>query len=516
MKRYFPFAALAVAAPLQAQMAAPNRTPLDRAAATITAASIAARVGIIAHDSMEGRDTPSRGLDLTAQWVADEFKRAGLKPAGENGTFFQRYPINRIQVDPAGSSLTFRGPGGSWTGAFTKDVVRVQGPPPEQPVSGGLLVLAGPATAADVKDAKGKILVVPVDFRQQGTPPVFQAVEAAVEQGAAALVILSGRDGASFDAMIRRGARTDVSRPGAGRGFTTLPVLEVRGTAADEFLKAAGADPAALRGGTAGVVRPLPGVSAELVIATGANERLSAPNTIGILEGTDPALKAEYVIFTAHMDHVGTTAGGRCRAQGADSTCNGADDDASGTVTIVELARAFAQKGARPKRSVVFMTVSGEERGLWGSHHWSEHPTLPLKDAVANINIDMVGRNWPDTIVAIGKEHSDLGATLNRVNASHPELGMTAIDDIWPEENFYRRSDHYNFARKGVPVLFFFNGVHEDYHQASDSPDKINAEKMARLGRLLFYLGQDIANAAERPKWDPDSYKAVVEPSGTS
>jgi Zn-dependent M28 family amino/carboxypeptidase len=93
---------------------------------------------------------------------------------------------------------------------------------------------------------------------------------------------------------------------------------------------------------------------------------------------------------------------------------------------------------------------------------------------------------------------------------------MTAIDDIWPEENFYRRSDHYNFARKGVPVLFFFNGVHEDYHQASDSPDKINAEKMARLGRLLFYLGQDIANAAERPKWDPDSYKAVVEPSGTS
>ncbi len=518
MKRYFPFAALAVAAPLHAQMAASNRTPVDRAAATITAESIAKRVGIIAHDSMEGRDTPSRGLDLTAQWVADEFKRAGLKPAGENGTWFQRYPISIIQVDPAGSSLTLRGPGGSWTGSFTNDVVRVQGAPPAGPVSGELLLLAGPAEAAAVKGAKGKILLVPVDFRQQGTPPVFAAVNAAAEQGAVALVVLAGRDGPSFEAMIRRGARKDVTRPGAGgrRGLGAIPVFEIRGAMADEFLKAAGVDPAALRAATEGLVMPMPGVTAELDVRTGANEQVTAPNTIGILEGTDPALKAEYVIFTAHMDHVGTTAGGRCRAQGADSTCNGADDDASGTVTIVELARAFAQKGARPKRSMVFMTVSGEERGLWGSHHWSEHPTLPLEDAVANVNIDMVGRNWPDTIVAIGKEHSDLGATLNRVNARHPELGMTAIDDLWPEENFYRRSDHYNFARKGVPVLFFFNGVHEDYHQASDSPDKIDAEKMARLARLLFYLGQDIANAAERPKWDPDSYKAVVEPSGTS
>ena len=108
----------------------------------------------------------------------------------------------------------------------------------------------------------------------------------------------------------------------------------------------------------------------------------------------------------------------------------------------------------------------------------------------------MIGRNWPDTIVAIGKEHSDLGATLERVNAAHRELGMTAIDDQWPDERFYFRSDHYNFARKGVPILFFFNGVHPDYHQVSDSPDKINSEKESRILRLLFYLGQDIANAA--------------------
>ncbi|HSJ76427.1 MAG TPA: M28 family peptidase, partial [Gemmatimonadales bacterium] len=128
-----------------------------------------------------------------------------------------------------------------------------------------------------------------------------------------------------------------------------------------------------------------------------------------------------------------------------------------------------------------------------------------------DINIDMIGRNWRDTIVAIGKEHSNLGATLERVNRAHPELGMTAIDDRWPAERFYFRSDHYNFARRGVPILFFFNGVHEDYHEVSDSPDKIDSEKESRILKLLFYLGQDIANAPQRPEWNPESYKEIVE-----
>jgi Zn-dependent M28 family amino/carboxypeptidase len=157
------------------------------------------------------------------------------------------------------------------------------------------------------------------------------------------------------------------------------------------------------------------------------------------------------------------------------------------------------------------MTVSGEERGLWGSEYFSEHPTLPLSNIVADLNTDMVGRNWKDTIAVIGKEHSDLGATLNRVGAAHPELRMQPIDDIWPQENFYFRSDHYNFARKGVPILFFFNGTHADYHQVSDSPDKIDGEKEARIVQLVFYLGLDIANAAQRPQWKPDSYRRIVQ-----
>jgi len=155
--------------------------------------------------------------------------------------------------------------------------------------------------------------------------------------------------------------------------------------------------------------------------------------------------------------------------------------------------------------------VSGEEKGLWGSDYFVEHPSVPLAQVVADLNIDMIGRNWKDTIVAIGREHSDLGATLARVNAAHPELHMTAIDDRWPQENFYFHSDHYNFARKGVPILFFFNGTHQDYHQVSDSPDKLDAEKESRILQLLFYLGQDIANTTGRPVWNPDSYKKIVE-----
>jgi Zn-dependent M28 family amino/carboxypeptidase len=157
------------------------------------------------------------------------------------------------------------------------------------------------------------------------------------------------------------------------------------------------------------------------------------------------------------------------------------------------------------------MTVSGEEKGLWGSEYFTAHPTVPLSAVVADLNTDMVGRNWKDTIAAIGKEQSDLGATLDRVAAEHPELRLTPIGDIWPNESFYTRSDHYNFARRGIPILFFFSGTHGDYHRASDDVSKIDAEKESRIVRLVFYLGLAVATATERPRWDPASYKMVVE-----
>ncbi|MGH7673445.1 MAG: M20/M25/M40 family metallo-hydrolase, partial [Gemmatimonadales bacterium] len=281
-------------------------------------------------------------------------------------------------------------------------------------------------------------------------------------------------------------------------------VLGARVGSLQPILARLGADLGAAQAATAFGAKPL---AAQLHVhgSIRAVERNSAPNVVGILEGSDHRRKKEYVVYSAHMDHVGVG-----RAVEGDSIYNGADDDASGTIAVVEAAEAFARLNPRPKRSVIFLTVSGEEKGLWGSAYFADHPPVPIGDIVANLNVDMVGRNWKDTIVVIGQEHSDLGATLERVGAAHPELNMRPIDDLWPQENFYFRSDHYNFARNGVPVLFFFNGTHPDYHRPGDSPDKIDAEKESRIVKLVFYLGLEIANAAERPKWNPDSYKRIV------
>ncbi len=242
-------------------------------------------------------------------------------------------------------------------------------------------------------------------------------------------------------------------------------------------------------------------------------EGATAPNVVAVLEGSDPVLKNEYVVYSAHMDHVGVRQP-REGSESTDSIYNGADDNASGTSTLMEVAEAMAELEVRPKRSMMFVWVSGEEKGLLGSRAFADDPSVPIESMVANFNVDMVGRNWTDTIVAIGKEHSDLGETMNRVNSANPAIGMTAIDDIWPEQNFYGRSDHYNFARRGVPILFFFNGTHEDYHRASDEPAKIDTEKMARIGKLLFLLGMEVGNADQRPQWNPESYDEIVVDAG--
>jgi hypothetical protein len=320
--------------------------------------------------------------------------------------------------------------------------------------------------------------------------------------GPQALVVLSDADSASFANAIpkRYPERTVIGAPGRS------PVsLQAHPSAFRNTLSAAGVDLPTVRAASSPLARTLTGLRIRIEMQDTVISSLTAPNSVGILEGSDPKLRNEYVVYSAHMDHIGITPGR------PDSINNGADDDASGTAGVIELAEAFSRPGARPKRSVIFLTVSGEEKGLWGSHYFASNPPVPAKQIVANINIDMIGRNWPDTIVAIGKEQSDLGATLERVNAAHPELRMTAIDDRWPQERFYFRSDHYNFARKGIPVLFFFNGVHEDYHEVTDSPDKIDSEKEARILKLLFYLGYEVANAPRRPQWDEESYREVVE-----
>ena len=485
---------LVVMAPALAAQTAP---PLIQAAGSITASDVSRRIGIIAADSMMGRDTPSRGLDSTAEYVADEFRRFGLK------TSFQRYPISRRRIQPAHSRVVFSAGGREEATSFTSAARYEGGIVPEQAVRTRAVLVGGRHTAEsaarlEVRD-RAILFVPPTAPDREVLQQVLRVLYLA---GPKALLILTDADSATFARAIPRiyPERTVIGMP-TGKPVT----IQVQPSAVKNALAAAGVDLAALRRAPTGISRALPGLEIGLELKDTVTASLTAPNTVGILEGTDPKLKNEYVVYSAHMDHIGITPGQ------TDSINNGADDDASGTTGVIELAEAFSRAGARPKRSIIFLTVSGEEKGLWGSDYFVTSPPVPLKQIVANINIDMIGRNWADTIVAIGKEHSDLGRMLERVNDAHPELRMSAIDDRWPEERFYFRSDHYNFARKGVPILFFFNGVHEDYHEVSDSPDKIDSEKEARILKLLFYLGQDVANAPRRPEWNAESYKEVVE-----
>jgi len=229
------------------------------------------------------------------------------------------------------------------------------------------------------------------------------------------------------------------------------------------------------------------------------------PNVVAVLRGSDPALRETYVVLSAHMDHVGA---GQPDAAG-DSIYNGADDDASGTAAILEVAQAFAIMRPRPARSLLFLAVSGEEKGLLGSRHFTEHPPVPMPSMIANLNVDMIGRNAPDSIVVVGQEYSSLGATLREVGARHGELRLTVASDLWPGERFFFRSDQLNFARKEVPAVFFFAGTHHDYHLPSDEVELIDADKASRVARLIFFTAAAVAASIDRPTWDPDRLAEV-------
>ena len=493
-------------------LAAQSPAAVQRAANSITAEGVRHHIGVLADDSMLGRATPSPQLEQVARYVAEQFRRFGLKPAGDTG-YLQRYTVAQRVVDTQASAIRIAGAAPATLRPGTDVYLLRFTPLPTRELSGPVVLFTGtpdsanPLAGADVQGAWAAIIGTATP---QGIAINPEWVMAVLRAGAVGWMVVSNRpDGQWQNRLARTSAPTRTvegvtadAGPGAG-------AFEIRDATAAATL---GIDPPALRAQTSGwTARRLPTVTITYLVKERELARASAPNVIGVLEGSDPKLKNEYVFFTGHMDHIGTPGAGEgCVAKGADSICNGADDDASGTAAVIEAAGAFALLAPHPKRSLAFMTVSGEERGLWGSQFFSEHPTVPLANVVADLNSDMVGRNWKDTIVVIGKEHSNLGATLNRVAAAHPELRMTPIDDIWPQERFYFRSDHYNFARKGVPILFFFNGTHPDYHQVGDSPDKIDAEKASRIVKLVFYLGLDVANATERPKWNPDSYKQIV------
>jgi Zn-dependent M28 family amino/carboxypeptidase len=243
-------------------------------------------------------------------------------------------------------------------------------------------------------------------------------------------------------------------------------------------------------------------------------ETVPTQNVVAVWEGTDPVLKEEYVALGAHYDHVGICAPGT-----ADPICNGADDDGSGTTALLSMAEALAKAPTRPKRSVLFVWHCGEEKGLWGSRYFTEYPTVPLDRIVTQINIDMIGRSktaddtnerdkeltGPESIYLIGSTmmSTELGELVDTVNKSYLNIGYDRrYDDPGDTNRFFYRSDHFNYARKGIPIIFFFDGVHQDYHRPGDSPDKIDYQKMERVTRTVYMTLWEVANRPTRPKVD--------------
>ncbi len=223
----------------------------------------------------------------------------------------------------------------------------------------------------------------------------------------------------------------------------------------------------------------------------------TAPNVGGMLEGADPLLKTEFVVIVAHFDAVGAEGpSSRCVAMGADAICNGANDNASGTAAVLELAQAFAWAPMRPLRSVLFLAVSGEEEGLWGSEHFTANPPIPLANVVAALNVDMIGRNARDSVFVEGLDRSTLGDRAIAIALAHPEQGL------WLKSmGLFANSDHWPFYQAGIPAISFYNGWNAEYHRPTDTVDLIDADLAARTVRIVFYTALDVLNAPARPQW---------------
>ena len=481
---------------------------VDEAASTITPEDMRAAIATIADDSMGGRDTPSPGLDKTAQWIADRYAEFGLAHAGDDGTFFQRYAFPLRALDTAGAHFGSVVDGENVMLTYGEDYFVAAATPFEDRAMGHGSLVWVPRSAdgswPEVESARGQVMVVslPGTYDRDWRIAAAQARRTAQTAGARALVVALDEDfpAIAFERLSELAAEPSRSLVDPDE----IPAFYLRPAAAAALLARGGLDLAALVAGS-GEPRVVPGVdthfSADAVIV----EEATAPNVVAVLRGSDPELADTYVVFSAHMDHVGV---GSPNAAG-DSIYNGADDDASGTAALVEMAEAFSVLEEAPRRSLVFLNVSGEEKGLLGSRWFTEHPTVPVDRIVANVNMDMIARNAPDSIVVIGQEYSSLGPLVESVAVEHQDLGLTVSEDPWPEERFFFRSDHFNFARLEIPALFFFAGVHEDYHQPSDELDKLDLDKATRVARLAFWTAHAIADSPAAPTWTEQGIQEV-------
>jgi hypothetical protein len=439
---------------------------------------------------------------MAAAYIAGEFKSFGLQPAGDSGTFIQRWPFERRELTATGARVSL----GGKPLTYLQDFFVVQGQ--RDSVSGAILY-AGQASTQPAPlppAARGQIVAyfIPGAKADENWLGALRGIlpAALAAQPQAIMLLLDPAFPVDQIAYVATNAGNEV-----------LPVMliGVRYDAAKAWFTQAGRDLDAVRTRASADGAPTSGLTLTAT-ARAVGAKAFPPNVVGILPGSDPTLKDTYVVLSAHMDHVGV---GAPNAKG-DSIYNGADDDASGTSAVLEVAQAFAALPAaqRPKRSIIFLAVSGEEKGLLGSGYFMEHPPVPAEKIVANINIDMIGRNHPDTVVAIGQDYSSLGPLAQQVAKANPNLKLVVAPDLWPKEQLFFRSDHFNFAKKNIPAIFFTTGLHPDYHQPSDEVQTIDADKLSRIALLTFDLAKAIANAAQPPQWTEQGRAAVRAISG--
>lgn len=502
MRRMFLVMAMAVATAASAQKAVDPKPFAN----SITPEDLKKHLYIVAGAGMEGRETATEGQRKAAAYIENHFKSLGLIP-GNNGNFQYSYPI--YQDSLVSASVEVNGKRFSLYNDFMvnytidhtstllcSDVVYV---------GTGI----SDSTRNDYKDitTAGKIVLI-----LQPPPPSsggnstgnrarmnpFSVMETAQKNGAAAILMVQSnfprRSGSFKSAPYLNGFKKtvypntffiseDIAKAIMGGDYET----------AKEALKNGNPQPKTY---TADVKLEFKKEMSEM----------ASTNVIGYMEGTDK--KDEFVFITAHYDHLGK--------KGDSLIYYGADDDGSGTVSVLELAEAFAKAkaaGKGPRRSVVFMTVSGEEKGLWGSEFYSDHPLFPLEKTTVDLNIDMIGRIDPKRkegdstnyvyVVGDDKLSSDLRPISEANNKKYTKLELDYKYNAPKDpERIYYRSDHYNFARKGVPIIFYFNGTHADYHRPTDTPDKINYNLMAKRAQLVFYTAWEMANRNDMLKRD--------------
>jgi Peptidase family M28/PA domain len=495
---------------------------------SIRANRMKADLTFLSSPELEGRLSLQRGSDIAIQWIASEFAKAGIKPV------IQKTPLIEFRMDAQASGLTVKTSGKtqtyhapSATGAFPRDVMLTA------PV-----VFAGfGITAPELKyddyaglDVHGKIVLI-FDHEPQETDAKsifngkgstryagsFVKTLNAQNHGAAAVLMVSEPDRkhpSNQERLARiRGVNERARIPNQVLEVSELeiPLVNISDRIADELL---GGQAKALQKSIDDTLKPasraLAGVTAEVKLIVAEKRKASSANVLGVIEGSDPKLKSETIVFTAHYDHDGLAPNG---------IYSGADDDGSGTVGVIALAQAFARNEIKPRRSLLFAVFAAEERGLLGSYYYVAHPLRPLAATRAVINFDMIGRNEAESPQTVGllQIAKDTSNELNLIGANYSPDYVEAVENAnlsiglklnykWDEEpalNIYFRSDHYPFALHDVPALWWFTGFHPDYHQTSDTVEKINFDKMEKIVRLAFLTGFQFADDPNAPRFRP-------------